>query len=531
MPGGHPRDGSRPPLPLLSSLVSQYPRLEDHMVTRRFLAATLLVTIAACSSSNSGGSGGSGSGGTSSQGGASGGTTSSGGQSGTGGSPSTGGSTATGGSGSGGQSGTGGSPSTGGSTATGGSGSGGQPSTGGATGSGGSTARGATGGTTAAQSGGASGSGGRSGLVGAPEAVALRLAVAPEAVALRLAVAPEAVALRLAVAPAPGDPVPSSGCGKATSLKGESKTTINVTEAGAGNREYYLRLPDDYDPNHPYALWFAIHCLNGSAENVAHSEPDNRANYEYFGMWKLANPAGGKATTIFVAPQGINAGWGQGAKDLAFFRAMMTKFESELCIDTSRIFASGFSMGGSMSYALACAMPDKMRAIAMYSGGSMSGCDQSKRGPVSIFISHGTEDGTCTWPGSGVPQINDLATAMWLPDRRSCCRVQTHQSHGSRLCRLTRVAIRAMPQRHVFSRALTLGRRGPRGPMARMILGCPRNIGTSSSSSIRPSARRPRLAPTTRYRGVSSSRRWVLMACTRSALFCFVATLSASCSY
>jgi poly(3-hydroxybutyrate) depolymerase len=203
--------------------------------------------------------------------------------------------------------------------------------------------------------------------------------------------------------------VPSSGCGKATSLKGESKNTINVTESGAGNREYYIRLPDDYDPNHPYALWFAIHCLNGSAENVAHSETDNRANYEYFGMWKLANPAGGKATTIFVAPQGINAGWGQGAKDLAFFRAMMSKFESELCIDTSRIFASGFSMGGSMSYALACAMPDKMRAIGMYSGGSMSGCDQSKRGPVSVFISHGTEDGTCTWPGSGVPQINDLA--------------------------------------------------------------------------------------------------------------------------
>jgi poly(3-hydroxybutyrate) depolymerase len=206
-----------------------------------------------------------------------------------------------------------------------------------------------------------------------------------------------------------GDPVPSSGCGKSTSLKGESKNTINVTESGAGNRDYYIRLPDDYDPSHPYALWFAIHCLNGSAENVAHSEPDNRANYEYFGMWKLANPAGGKATTIFVAPQGINAGWGQGAKDLAFFRAMMTKFESELCIDTSRIFASGFSMGGSMSYALACAMPEKMRAIGMYSGGSMSGCDQSKRGPVSIFISHGTEDGTCTWPGSGVPQINDLA--------------------------------------------------------------------------------------------------------------------------
>ena len=343
------------------------------MATHRLLVATLVVAAAACSSGNSGGSGGSGSGGQSS---GSGGTTSSGGQPGTGGSPGSGGS-----------------------NGTGGSGSGGQSSTGGATGSGGATA---TGGTTAAKSGGATGpdggprSGGRAGSGG----------TAPGG---STGTGSGGVAPGGSTGTRSGDPVPSSGCGKTTSLKGESKNTINVTESGAGNRDYYIRLPDDYDPNHPYALWFAIHCLNGSAENVAHSEPDNRANYEYFGMWKLANPAGGKSTTIFVAPQGINAGWGQGAKDLAFFRAMMTKFESELCIDTSRIFASGFSMGGSMSYALACAMPDKMRAIGMYSGGSMSGCDQTKRGPVSIFISHGTEDGTCTWPGSGAPQIADLA--------------------------------------------------------------------------------------------------------------------------
>lgn len=195
----------------------------------------------------------------------------------------------------------------------------------------------------------------------------------------------------------------SAGCGKATSLKGESQGTAS------GSRSYYLRLPDDYDPNTPYALWFTPHCLNGSAENVAHSEPDNRARYEYLGMWRCANPAGGKGTTIFCAPQGINAGWGSGDNDLQFFRAMIKKFESELCIDENRIFSSGFSMGGSMSYALACAMPDTMRAVAMHSGGGMSGCNQSHRGPVPMFITHGTDDGTCRWPGSGVPQINDLA--------------------------------------------------------------------------------------------------------------------------
>ena len=206
-----------------------------------------------------------------------------------------------------------------------------------------------------------------------------------------------------------GGTKPSAGCGKVAAFKGE--TQVTVTAGSAGSRMYYIRIPDDYDQNHPYALWFTIHCSNGSAENVAHSETDTRARYEYLGMWRCANnPANGKGTTIFCAPQGINAGWGQGANDLTFFRYMINKFENELCIDMSRIFASGFSMGGSMSYALACAMPDTMRAIGMHSGGNMSGCDGTHRGPVPCFITHGTDDGTCTWPNFGQPQINDLAT-------------------------------------------------------------------------------------------------------------------------
>jgi poly(3-hydroxybutyrate) depolymerase len=210
---------------------------------------------------------------------------------------------------------------------------------------------------------------------------------------------------------------PSSGCGKTAAFKGETQVTINVTAAGTGDRMYYIRIPDDYDPNHPYALWFTPHCLNGSAENVAHSEPDTKARYEYLGMWRCANPAGGKGTTIFCAPQGINSGWGSGQKDLEFFRAMIKKFESELCVDESRIFSSGFSMGGSMSYALACAMPDTIRAIAMHEGGSMSGCDQSHRGPVPAIITVGTQD---NWPNMGVPQLADLAkrdgcTAVDIP--------------------------------------------------------------------------------------------------------------------
>jgi len=196
---------------------------------------------------------------------------------------------------------------------------------------------------------------------------------------------------------------PSSGCGKARTLADSSSTSISVT--GAGSRMYILSIPHDYDPNTPCALWFSIHCMGGSAEGVAHGSFGT--GYQYYGIRKFANKD--KGTTIFCSPQGISNMWGQGANDLNFFRAMITKFETELCIDKSRIFAEGFSMGGSMSYALACAMPDTMRAVCMHSGGAMSGCDGAHRGPVPMFITHGTEDGTCGWPGSGMPQINDLA--------------------------------------------------------------------------------------------------------------------------
>jgi poly(3-hydroxybutyrate) depolymerase len=205
-----------------------------------------------------------------------------------------------------------------------------------------------------------------------------------------------------------GTALPSAGCGKTTTINGETRVTINVPAASTGNRDYIIRLPTDYDPNHPYRLIFSIHCLNGTAAGVASGGSGN--NYQYYGLWKLANPTGGKGTTIFCSPQGISNGWGQGAKDLEFFRAMIRKFESELCIDQSRIFCEGFSMGGSQSYALSCAMPDTFRAACMHSGGSMSGCDGSHRGPVPMFITHGTNDNVCWWTqGYGQKQINDLA--------------------------------------------------------------------------------------------------------------------------
>lgn len=198
-----------------------------------------------------------------------------------------------------------------------------------------------------------------------------------------------------------GPAVPSDGCGKATTAKSGDNQTISV---GGSNRTYNLKLPDNYDMNHAYRLIVSYHWLNGTAANVSGGSGTAAA---WYGQ-NTSSTGGG--TTVFVAPQGINNGWSNsGGSDVTFSRTLITQLESQICIDKARIFCEGFSMGGSMSYAMASAAPDIIRAVAVHSGGSMSGSTAGHNKPVAYFMTHGTKDSVCTWPGYGLPQLQDFA--------------------------------------------------------------------------------------------------------------------------
>jgi poly(3-hydroxybutyrate) depolymerase len=203
-----------------------------------------------------------------------------------------------------------------------------------------------------------------------------------------------------------GDAVKSAGCGATTWPTTKNNLTLTV---GGQSRSYNLRIPDNYDTNHPYRLILAFHWLNGTAAAVTNGDGGTTAK-PFYGLVELANNS-----TIFVAPQGINNGWSDtghtqtaGGNDIKFTQALVEELENKLCVDKSRIFAEGFSMGGSMSYAVACAMGDVVRAVAVHSGGPMSGCVTHNK-PVAYFMTHGTQDAVCTYPDYGVPQVNDFA--------------------------------------------------------------------------------------------------------------------------
>jgi len=199
-----------------------------------------------------------------------------------------------------------------------------------------------------------------------------------------------------------GSETPSAGCGTTRELMNGRRTI----QSGGMNREYILRVPDDYDNTRPYRLILAYHWANGNANQVANGGMGGSTEDPYFGLWDLA-----ENSTIFVAPEGLDAGWANtGGRDLALTDAILEEVQGGLCIDKTRIFATGFSYGASMSHALACARADVFRGVALYAGAQLSGCDGGTT-PIAYFHAHGVSDSVLNFEQRGLP-LRDRYVAL-----------------------------------------------------------------------------------------------------------------------
>ena len=147
------------------------------------------------------------------------------------------------------------------------------------------------------------------------------------------------------------DPVPTRGCGK----------TWNRVKSGSyefqwskGKRTIRIDIPDNYDNKKPYKLIFGMHCMGGWAGGVQQEG--------YYGL----KPLDTQKTAIFVAPEGNGnqAPWGQ--DDYLLFDELLADLQSNLCIDSSRVFSTGFSYGSMFSNGLSWNHQDVLRAVAVY---------------------------------------------------------------------------------------------------------------------------------------------------------------------
>jgi poly(3-hydroxybutyrate) depolymerase len=347
----------------------------------RSMVAALAILGSACSSADPAtpGSGGS-------PGGSGGAATSTGGTPGTGGARGSGGAPGTGGTA---QPGSGGATSTGGSS---GSGSGGKATGGGpGSGTGGMTA---TGGATAGAGGrSASGAGGRVGSGGAGGSAAGGSSGGGGAGEM------------------------SAGCTKTRTLQ---NGTITITVGGA-SRKYILKVPDGYDSSHPYRLVLAFAESGSSASSVA------SRNYFTLATMDTKN-------TIFAAPDAVGSTGSWSKTDVAFTDAVIAQIEGDLCVDKSRLFATGFSFGGGMAMALACTRAEVFRAVAFFSGADLTmSCPSMLTTPIAYYASQASEDSmgmTATSPITGeVKQAQFAALNGCMPESASTTFPSSGQPH------------------------------------------------------------------------------------------------------
>ena len=195
-------------------------------------------------------------------------------------------------------------------------------------------------------------------------------------------------------------PTPSKGCGTTSKLQ-KTKSVENgdrfEMRVGSDNREYFITLPKNYDNKKPYKLLFAMHCMGSNAEDFVHHYADQDHPSPYYGQQKLDT----EGNYIFVSPRGDTDGmpWSVSSdKDHKFIDQLLTTLEENYCIDTSRVFMTGFSFGAMVTNSMAQDMQDRLRAVAVYATADYNiYLPQNKGLPIAWMAVHGKNDGTCQY--------------------------------------------------------------------------------------------------------------------------------------
>ena len=195
-------------------------------------------------------------------------------------------------------------------------------------------------------------------------------------------------------------PRPSKGCGTTSKLQ-KTRSVENgdrfEMKVKGEKREYFITLPKNYDNEKPYKLLFAMHCMGSNAEDFVHHSPDYDHPSPYYGQQKLDT----EGNYIFVAPRGDTDGmpWSKSSdKDHVFIDQLLTTLEENYCIDTSRVFMTGFSFGAMVTNSMAQDMQDRLRAVAVYATADYNIYLPKNKGlPIAWMAVHGKNDGTCQY--------------------------------------------------------------------------------------------------------------------------------------
>jgi len=183
----------------------------------------------------------------------------------------------------------------------------------------------------------------------------------------------------------------------------ENYLSISNVQGQQGlTRQYKVHVPPGYSSSTAMPVLFCLHGLGQTAASFCTDDG-------------VAWPAkGDQEGFIVVMPNGYEYSWNGGTccgeaatlglDDVALMRAIFAEVGTHVNIDLRRVYATGLSTGGFMSYRLACQASDLFVAVgvaagavgtAAIGGGTMSTSDLMTCAPtnkVSVLDVHGNKD-------------------------------------------------------------------------------------------------------------------------------------------
>lgn len=147
---------------------------------------------------------------------------------------------------------------------------------------------------------------------------------------------------------------------------------------GTATRKMIVYAPSGIVPNRPLVL--SLHGMNQTMY-------DQRNQTQFQSVAQANN-------FVLVFPQSNGTQWALwGTDDINFMLAIIDEMYKRYGIDRNRVYMSGFSMGGMMTYYAATQIADKIAAYAPVSGFLMSGPNTNSSRPIPIIHVHGADDG------------------------------------------------------------------------------------------------------------------------------------------
>ncbi len=181
-----------------------------------------------------------------------------------------------------------------------------------------------------------------------------------------------------------------------------AQTTVTGSfRFGGVVRDYRLYVPAAYQAGSTAVpLLFNLHGYNSN-----NLEQENYGDFRAIAdtaNFLVVHPNGTIATGTTRYWNTFNAPGTGGPDDVGFLSALLDTLSRQYRVDPNRVYSTGMSNGGFMSYELACRLNGRVAAVASVTGSiartHLAGCAPGRVTPVMEI--HGTADGTVPYNGN-----------------------------------------------------------------------------------------------------------------------------------